>query len=331
MWKLFVILLSGLALFGCGESELQQARTQDQKTISDLKSQVVEAREALDARLKENEQLAKQVQDLTQKVGERERLLAAKAEQERKPAKGKGEEGRVELMGAKAIAEYKAEQLSRRVEKLTQDLNAKEQEVSSIRQNAQQQNAEVEQLRQRVAALQKAEQTRTTELQSKLDSIAAELKERSAAAEKFKQELDEKTGLLSALKNAVSDASKLKSGAEAEGAKLREDLAEALKQLEAAQGVAGQAREETAKVQAYNEQIQQKLAEWMQYGEQMKQEVERLTQQVNASASEISQLREQLQAAQAKLEEHAPSTIDRIIGGPESKEEAAPGRSSSLF
>ncbi len=209
MRKLLLIMLSSLALLGCGESELQQARIQDQKAISDLKSQLSEAKDSLDARLKEKEQQVQQVQELTSKLNQVEKAIAAKAQAEK--TKAKGDESRVELMGAKAIAEFKAEQLHRRVEKLTQDLSVKEQEVASIRQNAQQQSGEVEQLRARVTELQKADQSRTAELQSRLESIGKELKERSAAAEQFKRELDEKAELLNALKNAVSDASKLKS------------------------------------------------------------------------------------------------------------------------
>jgi chromosome segregation ATPase len=312
MIRIFLIVLSGLALLGCGSSNLEQTRLEDQKVISDLKAKLVDAQSAMEVRQHDIDRLTRQIQDVTGKNNELQNLLSAKAEQ--KPAKSEPP-GRVELLGAKALAEYKAEQLSRRVEKLTADLDRKEQELAEINKTTKTQATEVEQLRQTVAQFQKTDANRTAELQARMESVSKQLKERSDAAEQFRQELNERTELLNALKNAVADASKLKTNAESENAKLRQTLEETKKQLEAANTATEEARQEAVKFHAYGEQIYTQLGQWKQYAEQMKQESERLNNELQTATNEVAQLQEQVQTLQAEMQK--PSTVERLLQPPD--------------
>ncbi len=328
MEKFFLIVLSCLALIGCGSSNLEQARLEDQKVISDLKAKLADAQSAAEIRQNEIDRLTRQMQDVTSKNNELQNLLKARTEQK----SGKSEPpGRVELLGAKALAEYKAEQLSRRVEKLTADLDQRERELAEINKKTKTQGTEVEQLRQTVAELQKTDANRTAELQGRIESITKQLKERSDAAEQFKRELNERTELLNALKNAVTDASTLKTSAESENAKLRQALEDTKKQLEAANAATEEARQEAVKFHAYGEQVHTQLGQWKQYAEQMKQEAERLNSELQAATTEVAQLQEQVQTLQAEIQK--PSTVERLLQPPDVPGENTPGeqQTKSLY
>lgn len=70
MIRIFLIVLSGLALMGCGSSNFEQARLEDQKVISDLKAKLADAQSAMEIRQHEIDRLTRQMQDVTSKNNE---------------------------------------------------------------------------------------------------------------------------------------------------------------------------------------------------------------------------------------------------------------------
>ncbi|HTY24844.1 MAG TPA: hypothetical protein VMC85_17065, partial [Desulfomonilaceae bacterium] len=268
-----LLVAAMLVLHGCGETPVEKKpleATEAQKTVAELQSELARSeRQLLKARQETNE-LQRKLQTLES---------APSKEAARPMEKITPDEKRIELLGAKAIAEYQVDQLSRRLDELTKNLNLKEKELEAIRQTAGQRESEVEALRKTVEELQAKDQKRTTELTSRLDKMTQELQQRSADAQRFKHDLDDKSELLNSLKNAVGDASKLKSQAEAEANKLRAELQEATTRLDVAERTVEQNRGVIERMQAQDTESRQHIAWYHQAAEQCKEALNRLQQE----------------------------------------------------
>jgi chromosome segregation ATPase len=357
------ILLSGLALVflqGCGDSTpLKPAAEKEhsQAVITNLQSQLAQAHDDIQRGQQKNEELIAQVQSLAEKLKQAQSEPAkspTKAERKAatvpaKDARGKAapDESKIQLMGEKAVAEYRAAQLSRRLDELSKDLDRKESEMAAISQKAGAKEAEVEQLRQQIEKLQTADRTRTAELNSRLQQITKDLETSSSEAKKLKQEVDAKSDLLDALKNAVGDAGKLKSTAESEVTRLRTELAEMAKQLEAAQAVAEQNKTLSEQNRSIAEQNKTVAEQWQQEAEQFRmraeaseKELQSERERVQASVKELQDLKAQTEELTSRIqalerepegeaEEEAPSRIDRLLKGPQAQE--TPKGDSSLY
>lgn len=351
-----IVLLGALVLMcqGCGSVSTETPapdKGQSKQSVFDLHAQLAQARDELQREQEHSADLQAQVQSLTQKAADMQSELAkartSKARTEApRPSAGAAaskDPARIQLMGEKAIAEFRAAQLSQRLEELSKDLDRKEAELESIHQTAQAKDKEVALLRQQIDKLQAGEQTRTAELNTRLDQINKELAERSAAAQKFKQELDEKTDLLNALKNAVADASQLKSTAETENSRLQTELADAKSQVESLTQLANQWKEEADRRGEETEKAAQDAAQKGQEADQWRAEAERYRSQAETSAKELQEakaraeeLTGRLQAMEGEAEapepqeEGRPSAVDNILkGGPKAQESKEP--QSSLY
>jgi chromosome segregation ATPase len=344
-----LVLVSGLAFAfaqGCGGSSQQKPaaeKGQGQAVVSTLQDQLARAHDDIQREQARNEELVAQVQSLTEKLRQAQRepgkpgKVATQPPREARGERGT-DESKIQLMGAKAIAEYRAAQLSRRLDALSKNLDRKEAEMAAIRQTAQSKEAEVGQLRQQIEKLQAGEKARTVELNSRVEQISKDLANRSAEAKKFKQELDEKSGLLDALKNAVTDASKLKSAAENEVTQLRAELAETTKQLETARNVAEQNKSVAEQWQQEAEQFRAKAEasdKELQSQAERAQAAEKELQTLKAQTEELSSRLQALEGepgeaeAETEAEEASPSRIDRLLRGPKAQQK--PGNESSLY
>ncbi len=234
----------------------------NQKLVSDLQDTIAQARENLEREKERNAQLMQRVQSLLEALTEAEKRFSSLQKGEASDTSPEAERKRIELMGAKALAEFRAEQFRRRLDELSQDLDAKEKELETIRQNARQKDEEVQRLRKAIEEMQVAEKTRTQELTARLEQISRDLQERTAAAEQFKKDLEEKNELLAALKTAVADASKLKTNAEAEIARLTDQLADVTKQLQDSKALAAQQQQELAATQNGWRNPSRKFSDW---------------------------------------------------------------------
>jgi chromosome segregation ATPase len=295
------ILIAALALIcqGCGENRIEKSASQTQpaqQLVSDLQSTLAQARENLDREKERNFELMERVQVLLEKLKETESRIGGQQPTETARATDPGERKRIELMGAKALAEYRAEQFRRRLDQLNRDLDLKENELEAIRQNSSKKDLEVTELRRNIEELQAADKNRTEQLNAKLGQITRDLEERTEAATRFKKDLDEKTELLAALKNAVSDATKLKANAEAEIARLSGDLREALTQLEASQSQVAQYRQELMLVKSNLEKTQidadrlhQEVGNWQNETDRSRNETEQMRQTADSFKKQAEQ------------------------------------------
>jgi len=280
-----IVLLSTLVLAvqGCGSGSTEKPPTdkgQAKQSVFDLHAQLAQARDEVQREREGKENLQAQVQSLTQKIGQLQaEMNRAQTQGARKEASGATDQSRIQLIGEKALVEYKAEQLSRRLNKLSEDLDRKEGELESLRNTAQAREKEVADLKRQIDSIQTAEKSRSAALTTRVDQITKELEERSVAAKKLKQELDEKSELLNTFKTAISDANKLKTAADSESSRLQGELDEVKQQLESST---------------------QQFASTQQQLEASQQQLEASTQQLEASQQQLKSSKQQLEEAQQR-------------------------------
>jgi len=351
-----------LILQGCGggKVEPQQAiETSSGRLISELQSKLEQARKDLTQQEERAEAFAAHVQSLTAQMTELQKKLAEKAAAEPSKSPGEGrptDEGkagdldRIELIGQKALLEYKINQLTLRVSSLTDELSRKDRELTEIRAGEGGKQAEVETLRKKVQELQAKAEAEAAELKSSAAAESADLKERLAqmsqklqeraeAASRLKEEFDEQAALVKTLKSAVTDGGTVKSLAEAEVARLRAQLDSTAKSLEASRMEAQRKREEAAQARTEAqqageelEQVRQEVDKWRQAAEQYKAEVEqqqRLAEELKKQASELTAKLQALEAQRRAEQQPGPSAVDRILETPLEREMDAP--SSHLY
>jgi chromosome segregation ATPase len=327
-FRLCLMLSLGLALLaqGCGRKPPEEPAAKEDRSaqvISRLEADLVQARDDLSRERGNRDALAKEIVGLKGEIQELEAKVAQQEAQEPAPPPeppAQPEEGvppgtRVGLLGAKAIAEFRAQQLSQRLDKLTKDLETKETELNSIRENAQQKEAEVARLSETLDRLHTADQLRAEEVNAKLASMSKELAIRSEESKRFKQELDEKAGLLDTLKQAVADAAKLKTNCEAEGEKLRAALATNTAKLKKAERQIEDAVKEIQQYQTGEDDMRRQMAEWRDAAERSRAQAESSGQESEQLKAEIAQLMQRLQSAQPKGAEE-PSAVDQILQSP---------------
>ncbi len=299
------ILIAGAVLIfqGCGGTPVDvqpREASQSQQAGADLQSQLKQAEQQLTALRRENNELERKVDALAQERSKDESIR---------------EDKKIGLLGAKAIAEYQVDQLSRRLDKLTKDLDGKEKELATIRRTSDQRENEIEELKGTMGKLHTEDKKRTTDLNSRLDKMARELQQGSAENRELKLHLDERDQLLTTLKNAVADATKLKAQAEAEWDRVRNELAAATKRLESAKTAAEEDQKAIGQLQAQEEEARQQVVHYREASEQCKQATDHLEQETAKLRAEISDLSSRLRAAQPPQEDQ-PSIIDRLLQEP---------------
>jgi len=325
-----IVLLSALVLAvqGCGSGSTEKPpaeKGQAKQSVFDLHAQLAQARDEVQRERESKEALQAQVQPLTQKVGQLQaELNRAQTPGARKEASGAADQSRIQLIGEKALVEYKAEQLSRRLNKLSEDLDRKEGEMATLRQTAQAKEKEVADLSRQIESIQTTEKSRSAALTQRMDQITKELEERSVAAKKLKQELDEKSELLSTFKTAIADANKLKTAADGESSRLRAELDEAKEQLESLtqqtettqqQLQSSQQQLETSTQQLADaqqqlatskqqlEEAQQRAVQWYQEAERRGQEAKQRAEESTRWAQEADRYRSMAEAASKDVED----------------------------
>jgi DNA repair exonuclease SbcCD ATPase subunit len=315
-----------LALQGCGGSsveETKQVAKPPQREVSEAEANLQKAREELTALKQNNEHLAQRCEVLTAKTKELEEIAREKVAKKAPASQPSsiGDDARIELMGAKAIAEFRAKQLSARLDTLSKDLERKDQELEAIRSTAKQKEEEVEALRKSMEQLRATAETQTQNLSRRMEELGRQVQERSEETKKLQKEVNDKTSLLESLKSAVADAGKLKSQAESQSAQLRTQLNEALKQLQAAQAESQQRSAEAAQLRSQIGTFKQETEQWRSAAERFREEAERYgqaVQELQAQASELTaklQTQESAEQPAAVDEDYVPRIVEEITAG----------------
>lgn len=316
-------LLIGLALVlsGCGQAPVEKVpppKDSSKDIGAAVESQLSHLRQDLAQQQARNAELVDRIQSLMDKLAGKEKEVAqllgtehAKGSESETPGRrGPGDTNRIGLLGAKALAEHKAAQLSKRLDALTKDLQQKEQALDGIRRNAKQKEEQVQTLKKKIEELQSHNEARTAQLGEKMQELTQQLTESTSATEQFKQELKEKEELLSALKNAANDAARLKGAAEKEVESLAGKLADTMKQLQVARADADHQRQTVAQLSSQLDQVRQEAAslkEAVQKAErdigQYSGEAEGFKQETEKLFTQLKQAREAAQRAQQEGEQ----------------------------
>ncbi len=323
-------------LTGCGGSELDKTKLElqtRQKQISELEARSSKQTEELRKQTEINDQLSQQMQDLISNVKSLESRLSAKSES--KPAADAkcDEQSRVELLGAKAMAEFRAEQLNKRLENFNKEIEAKDKELEEGNQRTEQKEADLAEMKQRQEGLQAQNDGKTKELQSQLADLNRELAARGEAADRLKKELDEKSELLGALRNAVQDATKLKKATESELAKTRASEAELKNKLEETTNQLAKQNEEIGSFGAQAQSYTQELNRQKELARKMGVETEQLkkeTTNLKAQVADLAQRLKSTQAAASSQPEEGPSALDQILQTPRTENKDS-GSMSNLY
>ncbi|MEW6350071.1 MAG: hypothetical protein AB1646_13475 [Thermodesulfobacteriota bacterium] len=244
---------------------------------------------------------------------------------------------RIKLMGAKALAEFKADKLGKRVEGLEQGLKEKDEELTRLRAEAKEKEGQVHALTRQVQELQSVEQTRSSQVEAALTDMKARLAERADESKRLKKQLGDSQELLAALKTAVADSSRLKEEAEAHLAKLNKRIKELQGQASQAYATAEQYKQEYLNLSAQMKQTTKDLGQCREAAKQSKEQlaktkaqVEQLTETAeylesdrNRYVQEIQTLRSQVKNLRTKIptgppraeiaEEDAASPMETIL------------------
>lgn len=299
------------------EKKLQAASEQ----VNQLREELAAARDQLAEQENRNRALTEQVESLKQRL--------------QKPAPRRGgrsggpeAEARIKLLGARALAEHRAEALGKRLDRLKEDLKQKEEALESIRSEAREKGVEVEELQTRLRSLQEAEGARSAELKQRLDAIRSELEERSKVSNQLRRQVKRNEELVETLNRAVADARQLKEKAEAdverlieERTRLSEQVEEAQAEIERMQDLAERSRAEISRCTEEVESLRTALIQREEQIAKLRETIESIAAQPQAAPG-----RDQA-AAEAQQPTSEPSTLDMLLRGPQRVEESEPDRS----
>lgn len=314
LFPILLILIS-TALQSCGgksdqipSSSLNSGAGQS----SNIETQLKKAKDKISSLEAENRDL----QDSNRIVSDKLKELQDAAEKEARgvspesatgsSASGISEQARIALMGAKAIAEFKAGQAERRVESLTSELAKKEDDLKASLENLEATSKENLQLKAQLETATNEADQKESELQQTIDKLESTLSERAATISKMEAQLKEKEDLLNTLKKAWSDATELKSSVESQLSQLNTKLTECQNQSNQAKTSLDQEKLETNRLGAELENLKKNLALCQTQSQALKAQAENYFQQIGDLKEKNSQLSKQIQES-------------RPVGGPTQK------------
>ncbi len=322
-YLLAIVLMVSPIICGCGSSGKQGSATeQTQQLITGLRSELEQARKELDSQTELNRSLEDQVQSLAGKLDEIEKQVPQNAStldsQATSSSGALDSQSRVALMGAKALAEFKAEQLSAKLEKLTKESLAREGELVKSSES-------LESLSGQISQLKNSLQEKTEQFDSivrgktaQINQLGLEVKNLTEQITDFRQDVSEKDELLVTLKKAWSDATQLKTAAESDVSRLKTELETMARQSATYKEAAERGSQEATFLKAELEQARERL-------DSTTAQLEKLTNENLLSNTEIERLKAHsanlanklyaLERAAGVDSENFVTSLDRIMSG----------------
>lgn len=322
-YLLAIVLMVSPMIYGCGSSGKQGSATeQTQQLVAGLKTELEQARKDLEAQTELNKSLEDQVQSLTGKLDEIEKQAPqSAASHESQAVNSSGaldSQSRVALMGAKALAEFRAEQLSAKLEKLTRDSRSKEAELTKLMENSESLTEQMAQLKN--ALREKSEQfdSVVAEKTAHINQLGVEVNGLTKQLAELRQDVSEKEELLVTLKKAWSDATQIKTAAETDVSRLKTEVETLSKQAAAYKDAAERGSQEATFFKAELEQARDRL-------DSTTAQLEKLTNENLLSNTEIERLKAHSANLANKLyaveraagvdSENFVTSLDRIMSG----------------
>ncbi len=298
---IIIALCVGSLITGCGDSELQKFQVEankHQKHISDLEAQLTKKTTELTALTDINRQLSQQVKELVDNIQSLETRLAAKTEA--RPGNGASNDiSRVEILGAKAVAEFQAEQLRRRMESLGKDFEVKEKEIEELASQLKDKDADIAQLKQSLASKESQELDKARQLAEQVKKLETDLAAATEQNQRLAKLVEERNDMIATLRTAAQDSGKLKAGAEEELAKLRVSEDESKKLIERyTQELASRQKDINECSSEYESKVQS-LSKQKQEHEKLLAETEDLRKNQMQLRASIEMLNHKLKTTQA--------------------------------
>lgn len=324
--KLFSILFLfvSLALQSCGGKTDQASTSATDKTSrtpASLESELKLTEARLSSLESENMELTASNKMLLEKLKELQEAALRETGgglSDRTPDNenvGLSNQNRIALIGAKAIAEFKADQALRRMESLTSDLSKRDDDLKKALVNFEIVSQEREGLKREFESLKADSMNTQSQMEDTLSKLEARLAEKSDLVSKIEAELNDKEQLLTTLKKAWSDATQLKNNAEERLSQINNNFNECQNQVAQMRGLLDQSRTESTRIIAEFEGLKKELASSNLQNRQLQSNGESYLKQ-------IRELKETLAASVDKKQLELPasggvdkshSIIDRLL------------------
>lgn len=321
-----LIILTSMALQSCGGKSDQGSSSGQGRVTSNtpnIETELKQAKARLSSVELENRELNASNQLLTDKLKE---VQAAAEEEVNNLASGKAskvkpgdasDQSRIALMGAKALLEFKAEQLSRRVESLTAELSQKGDDLKTALENLEIVTRQDELLKTKLETITAEADQKEKELEQTIKKLESTLAERSAAATRIEGELKEKEGLLNTLKKAWSDATQLKSNAESGMEQLKANVTDCRNQFEQLRSALEQERGQSGRLVAELESYRKELSSCQAQSEQLRIQANNYLKQIQELQTIQADLASKQQPAPpaSKMPEKPAPIIEKLLQG----------------
>lgn len=321
-----LLILTSVALQSCGGKSDQGSSSEQGRVTSstpNIETELKQAKARISSVESENRELHASNQMLTDKLKE---VQDAAEEEVNSQASGKtpqarsgqaGDQSRIALMGAKALLEFKTEQLSRRVESLTAELSQKEDDLKAALENLEIASRQDELLKKKLEATTSEADQKESELEQTIKKLESTLAERSAIVTRIEGELNEKEGLLNTLKKAWSDATQLKSNAESDLAQLKANVTDCRNQVDQLRSALEQERGQSGRLAAELESYRKEFSSCQAQSEQLRVQANSYLKQIQDLQTTNADLARKQQEAQpaSKMPEKPAPIIEKLLQG----------------
>jgi DNA repair exonuclease SbcCD ATPase subunit len=225
---------------------------------------------------------------------------------------GLSDQTRIALMGAKAVAEFKAQQAERRLESITADLTKKDDELKGALEQVEASSHENENLKNKLETLNTETVQKKSELEETVKKLEATIAERNSVIIKMEAESKEKEDLLNTLKKAWSDATQLKSAAEADLKKLKTSFADCQNQTTQLKTMEGQQKKENERLAGELQNLKKDYSSCMAQSQQLKAQSDAYLKQIQDFKSTGNQQPDQ---AGSRENKKPSSVIEKLLDG----------------
>ncbi len=316
------LILASVSLQSCGRKTDQYSGSEKPGTTIQTpngETELKRAKEKLSFLESENQDLKASNKMLSEKLKE---LQDATEKENNNASNGKRSGGpsdqtRIALMGAKAVAEFKAQQAERRLESLTSDLAKRSDDLKGALEQVEASSHENEDLKKQLEALKTEAAQKESDLEQTVKKLESTIAGRTSVIANREAELKEKEDLLNTLKKAWSDATQLKSGAEADLRQLKTNFADCQNQVAQFKASVDQQRKENERLAVELENLKKDYSSCMTQSQQLKAQSDAYIKQIQDLKSTGDQQTKKQHADQTvPTEDKKPSSvIEKLLDG----------------
>ncbi len=322
---LFSILLivASVSLISCSQSTDQNVPANHTASLgqsASVEAELKQTRDRLTSAETENRELQASNKMLTEKLKEIQEAAEVEAKKAVSgtpsggPSGAVPEQTRIALMGAKAIAEFRAREAERHVESLKAELSKKDDEMRAALEKVESISHENDDLKNKLDTLSADTAQKEMELDQTVKKLESTVSERATTIAKQDADLKEKEDLIGTLKKAWSDASQLKTSLEAGLNQAKTNLAECEKQNNGLKASLDQQQKETAKYSGDFESLKKDHSSCIAQTQALKKQLETCAKQIEA----LKAFAEKQKASDLSPKEKGSTTsvVEQLLGGP---------------